>query len=140
MGYASVLCNGTKAQALAMKEELKQTLDQMGLKLSEEKTKVTHITEGFNFLGYQIIWSMGTKGKMIPKGRIPEEAIKRFRLKVREIVHPHSPDESTMGKIIALNGLLRGWGEYYRCTNSPGVIFGRLRPEIFWGMAHWLGS
>jgi RNA-directed DNA polymerase len=38
-----VLCNGTKAQALDMKEELKNTLDHMGLKLSEEKTKVTHI-------------------------------------------------------------------------------------------------
>jgi len=45
-----VLCNGTKAQALAMKEELKEVLDHMGLKLSEEKTKVTHITEGFKFL------------------------------------------------------------------------------------------
>jgi RNA-directed DNA polymerase len=39
-----VLCNGTKAQALIMKEELKNVLDKMGLKLSEDKTKVTHIT------------------------------------------------------------------------------------------------
>jgi len=39
-----VFCNGTKAQALAMKEELKNVLAQMGLTLSEEKTKVTHIT------------------------------------------------------------------------------------------------
>jgi RNA-directed DNA polymerase len=45
-----VLCNGTNAQALAMKEELKHVLDHMGLKLSEEKTQVTHITEGFTFL------------------------------------------------------------------------------------------
>jgi len=36
------LCNGTKAQALAMKKELKNVLDHMGLKLSEEKTRVTH--------------------------------------------------------------------------------------------------
>jgi RNA-directed DNA polymerase len=39
-----VLCNGTKAEALAMKEELKELLSTMGLTLSEEKTKVTHIT------------------------------------------------------------------------------------------------
>jgi len=45
-----VLCNGTKAEALEMKEELKVVLDSMGLTLSEEKTKVTHITEGFDFL------------------------------------------------------------------------------------------
>ncbi len=45
-----VLCNGTKAEAHAMKEELGALLRTMGLTLSEEKTKVTHITEGFTFL------------------------------------------------------------------------------------------
>src|SRR5262249_1943970 len=49
-----VLCNGTKAEAQAMKEELKELLSNMGLTLSEEKTKITHITEGFTFLGYGI--------------------------------------------------------------------------------------
>jgi RNA-directed DNA polymerase len=39
-----ILCNGTKAQTLEMKEELKDILEKMGLKLSEEKTKITHIT------------------------------------------------------------------------------------------------
>jgi RNA-directed DNA polymerase len=39
-----VLCNGTKAEALAMKEELRGLLSTMGLTLAEEKTKVTHIT------------------------------------------------------------------------------------------------
>jgi group II intron reverse transcriptase/maturase len=69
-----VLCNGTKAQALAMKEELKTFLDHMGLELSEEKTKVTHITEGFDFLGYRVIRCIGTKGTMIPKVLIPEKS------------------------------------------------------------------
>jgi hypothetical protein len=47
-----------------MKEELREVLDNMGLKLSEEKTKITHITEGFTFLlvvrsnlkGFQTLW------------------------------------------------------------------------------------
>jgi RNA-directed DNA polymerase len=38
-----VLCNGTKAEAQAMKEELKGVLTNMELTLSEEKTKITHI-------------------------------------------------------------------------------------------------
>src|SRR5262249_37004196 len=72
------LCNGTREQASAMKEELKNVLDRMGLNLSEEKTHVTHITEGFNFLGYRIIREMGRKGTMAPKVRIPDAALKRF--------------------------------------------------------------
>ena len=57
-----VLCNGTKAEALAIKEKLKELLSTMGLTLSEEKTKITHITEGFNFLGFRIIKKMGMNG------------------------------------------------------------------------------
>ena len=134
-----VLCNGRKEEAFQMKEELKTVLDQMGLTLSEEKTKVTHITEGFNFLGYRVIRSIGTKGKMIPKVLVPDRAIKRFCNNVRRILSPSSTNESAMAKIIAINRVVRGWCEYYRCTNSPGVVFSQLRPEIFWGMAHWLG-
>src|SRR2546426_12846083 len=40
-----VLCNGTKAAAQDMKEALKTLLAHMGLTLSEEKTKRTHITD-----------------------------------------------------------------------------------------------
>jgi hypothetical protein len=39
-----VLCNGTKAEALALKEELEELLSTMELTLAEDKTKVTHIT------------------------------------------------------------------------------------------------
>ena len=45
-----VLCNGTKAEAHAIKQEIGELLRTMGLTLSEEKTKVTHTTEGFDFL------------------------------------------------------------------------------------------
>ncbi len=74
-----VLCNGSKADALAMKEELGGILSEMGLTLSEEKTKLTHRTEGFIFLGYKVIREVGTNGKMVPKVLIPDKAIKRYR-------------------------------------------------------------
>src|SRR5215510_13341670 len=77
-----VLCNGTKAEALAMKEELKDFLSTKGLTLSEEKTKVTHITEGFRFLGYQIIREIGGSGNMVPKVLIPEDTMKKFAHKM----------------------------------------------------------
>ena len=134
-----VLCNGTKAEALAMKEELKGFLSSMGLTLSEEKTRITHITEGFTFLGYKVIREIGTRGKMVHKVEIPEKAIKRFRHKVREITAPRTSHEATNAKIMAVNALTRGWCQYYRITSSPSLIFGQLRPEVYWGMAHWLG-
>jgi len=134
-----VLCNGTKAEAHAMKEELKDLLSTMGLTLSEEKTKVTHITEGFTFLGYRIIREIGAGGKMAPRVLIPDNAIKKFRHKIREITAPSTSHEAIKAKIMAINSVTRGWCNYYRCTSSPSRIFSKLNPEVYWGMAHWLG-
>ena len=91
-----VLCNGTKAEAQAIKEELKESLSTKGLTLSEEKTKITHVSEGFTFLGYQIIREIGEMGKKVPKVCIPNSAIKRFRHKVREITSPSSLSERSV--------------------------------------------
>jgi 5-methylcytosine-specific restriction endonuclease McrA len=134
-----VLCNGTKAEALTMKEELGGLLSTMGLTLSEEKTKVTHITEGFIFLGYKIIRQIGTTGKMVPKVLIPNSASKKFSYKVRRILAPNTTNEATSAKILALNQLIRGWCEYYKNTSMPSRIFSDLSNEVFWLMAHWLG-
>ena len=135
-----VLCNGTKAEAQAMKEELKGVLTNMELTLSEEKTKITHITEGFTFLGYRIIRAIGETGKMVPKVLVPESAIKKFRHKIREVTAPNTSKESVRAKIMALNSVTRGWCNYYRCTSSPSQTFSKLNPEVYWGMAHWLGK
>ena len=91
-----VLCNGTKAEAQDMKEALKTLLEHMGLTLSEEKTKLTHITEGFLFLGYKIIREIGTNGKMVPKVLIPDSAITKNRHKVRRYACP--PHLQGLGK------------------------------------------
>jgi RNA-directed DNA polymerase len=134
-----VLCNGTKAEAHAIKQELGEFLSTMGLTLSEAKTKVTHITEGFDFLGYRIIRSIGTKGKMVPKVLIPEKAIIRFRHKIREMLAPNTTKESMGLQIQKLNWLTRGWCEYYRATSSPSWAFRQVEYELFWDFAHWLG-
>ena len=135
-----VIGNGTKEQAQQMKEELGGLLDKMGLKLSEEKTKLTHITEGFKFLGYRITRAIGMRGKMVPKVLIPEEAIKKARHKLRGMLAPSTSKEATSAKIVALNRFIRGWCEYYRATSSPAKEFNKIRYELYWDMAHWLGK
>jgi RNA-directed DNA polymerase len=134
-----VLSNGTKDQAQDMKEELKTFLKTLGLNLSEEKTKVTHITEGFKFLGYWIIKEIGETGKAVPKVLVPESAVKRARHEIRRLTSPKSTKDSATAKIVAINRFVSGWCQYYRCTSSPSGVFGKLEYELFWGMAHWLG-
>jgi RNA-directed DNA polymerase len=135
-----VLCNGTKGDAQRMTEELGGLLNTMGLNLSKEKTKTTHITEGFTFLGYRMERTIGTRGKMAPRVTVPNDAIKRFQAKTREILAPRTSHESVKAKIIALNQLTRGWCQYYSITSSPSIAFKKVQYELFWGMAHWLSG
>jgi RNA-directed DNA polymerase len=49
-----VVIDGTREHAEEIREELAEVLAPMGLQLSEEKTLITHIDEGLDFLGWRI--------------------------------------------------------------------------------------
>jgi len=135
-----VLCNGTKAQAEAMRQELSEFLGTtLKLNLSMEKTRVTHVNDGFKFLGFWIQRMTGTSGRCVPKILIPDEAKKKFLHKMELALNPSTHQESVAAKILALNRILNGWGHYYRYTANARRVFGRLDSQVFWLMGHWLG-
>ena len=51
-----VLVDGTEQDAEALREEIAGVLAPLGLRLSEAKTRVVHMSEGFGFLGFRIQW------------------------------------------------------------------------------------
>lgn len=103
-----VLCNGGKDQAEEMREELYQFLkSKLRLELSKEKTKVTHLNDGFNFLGFRIYRDQGGSG-ITPKLVIPEEAMDKVRVKIRIALAPTSHQDSVNTKITGLTRLIRG--------------------------------
>jgi RNA-directed DNA polymerase len=133
-----ILCNGTKEQALRMRQEIHDFLrDSLRLTLSMEKTKVVHLNDGFDFLGFHLRRSMGQKG-MVTKVLISEKAIKRHSDTIRAATSPDTRQDSVMAKILALNRIIRGWCRYFQYTSKPSVQFSSLENETFWRMAHWL--
>ena len=52
----AVLVNGSEQDAQALREEIARVLATMGSALSESKTRVVHMSEGFSFLGFRIQW------------------------------------------------------------------------------------
>jgi len=107
------LWNGSRARAEEIKEEIKIFLaDELKLRLSEEKTLITHIDDGFDFLGYRMIGSKRwSDGKWCLFTKVPQKAIKRFRENVKQVTRNTSTDE--VAALTALSGLIRGWGNYY---------------------------
>jgi group II intron reverse transcriptase/maturase len=134
-----VLCNGTKAQAEAMREELYMFLKtRLRLDLSREKTKITHLNDGFKFLGFWIQRAKGHNG-ITTKVTIPTEAMGKIKSNFDRALAPVSHQDSVASKILALNRLIGGWCRYYQYTSRAGIQFRLLEHHTFWGMAHWLG-
>lgn len=96
----------------ALEQEVKpivvKFLAQRGLTLSPEKTKITHIVEGFDFLGWNI---RKYNGKLLIK---PSKANTNALLeKIREITRANVT-ATQVSLIHQLNPVLRGWADYHR--------------------------
>jgi len=51
-----ILVHGTERDAHALREDVTEALAPMGLRLSQAKTSVRHLADGFDFLGFHIQW------------------------------------------------------------------------------------
>ena len=126
-----ILCE-SKTQAKEIKKDITQFLShKIGLTLSEEKTHITHIKRGFNFLGFHI--------KKYPKHRHHNRdkitgyklMIKPQREKVinllsncKEVIDKNKQSEQD-NLIRLLNPKLLGWAMFYRYVNSK-TIFNKI--------------
>jgi RNA-directed DNA polymerase len=134
-----VLCNGTKEKAEEMKGRLQRFLQQeLHLTLSEEKTAITHLNEGFEFLGFEVKRCMGQK-RMVTKVRIPHSAFQRVMAKVASTTAPYTHKDSLNTTILALNRIIGGWCQYYQYTAQAGRDFNYLHHLVYWKLVHWMG-
>lgn len=83
-----------------------------GLELSPEKTRITHIEDGFNFLGQHI---RDYKGKVLVKPATKN--VKAFLTKTRKVIKDNAT--ATAGNLIVrLNPIIRGWANYHQHVSS----------------------
>ncbi len=113
-----------------VKPVVEQFLAERGLELSPEKTVVTHINDGFDFLGQNI---RKYNGKLIIKPAAKN--VKAFLTKVRHIIN--SNKQATAGNLILqLNPLIRGWANYHRHVCSSDT-FSKVDNSIFVALWRW---
>ena len=133
-----VIVKGTKAQAEAIREECRWFLeDELKLTLNMDKTHVTHVDDGFVFLGHRIIRKRGGVGSKRIVTTIPKDKFKNFAAKlVNELSSNYS--ENKIDLIERLNRKLVGWANFYQFTDYTAVMFGKLDQILFWKIGHWL--
>lgn len=119
-----VLCHSKEA-ALTAHERLARFLQTRGLVFSPEKTRITTVQEGFDFLGFTVRAyrvrdrKSGYKTLITPS----KEAVKRFRHKLRKLFVSYNGKDA--GSLIrAANPVIRGWCHYYRHAVAAKVLPG----------------
>lgn len=113
-----------------VKPAVESFLSERGLSLSQEKTKITHIEEGFDFLGMNI---RKYNGKLIIKPA--KSSVKRFLTKIREIIKVNRTAK-TENLLQLLNPKIQGWANYYRHVCSKRT-FSYVRYHIFNALWRW---
>jgi len=120
--------------------EVKRWLSNMGLEISEEKSKLRDTREGFQFLGFEIILIRRGRDKRHPYkvkivGAKPNWL--RFLEKVRKVIQS-SKAFSSYDLIKMLRPICIGWANYYRYSECKDLfnkldhmIFGMLRAWVF---------
>ncbi len=105
-------------------------LMERGLELSPEKSKITNINDGFNFLSQNV---RKFKGKLII--RPSKEAVQSFKDKIKKIIDENRGIPAH-ALIRILNPVIRGWSNYHKGICSKR-IFNRLATFIWWQLRRW---
>ena len=143
------------AEARAAVAAALRILNELGVQLHPQKTRVVHVRQGFEFLGYKI-----KRGKQLrlPPSKIRsgaqsgalyafprEKSIRRFMDQVRALTGRRVPLR-TKELIEELNPILRGWGHHYKRAHVrllfhrlDGWIVRRIRSHRFkrWRNGGW---
>lgn len=110
-----ILVKGARSDAEALWQETEEILSPMGLSLAPEKTRVCHIDEGIDFLGWHIQrrrWR-GRGGKQAVYTYPSKKALTSVTNKVRSLTR-RNLHKSLRDLLHQINRVLRGWCEYFR--------------------------
>lgn len=124
----------TSAEKEVLEREIKpmlvEFLAERGLELSEEKTVITHIDDGFDFLGFNI-----RKFKGVLLTQPSKKCVKKFLDGIRYTIDSNkSCRQETLIRL--LNPKITGWANYYRCGASSKT-FQRVDDQIFRKLWQW---
>ncbi len=113
-----------------VRPKLEQFLAERGLALSEAKTRIVHIEEGFNFLGFTI---RRFKSKVLTKPQKEKVQAHIRRMKEMVVEYRSAPQETLINH---LNPVIQGWCNFYQHGVSSRT-YHRVRNQLSYMLWRW---
>lgn len=131
-----VLVHGKRGDVESLREDIADVLAPLGLRLSEAKTRVVHMSDGFDFLGFRIQWrrKRGTN-KWYVYTFIADRPIRSLKDKIRALTSRLS-QQRPRDALIRLNQIMRGWANYFRHAVCKHTL-DSLENFVWWRVIHW---
>lgn len=125
-----VMVRGSREDAEQLKQQIAEFLKvDLHMDLSQEKTLVTHIRDGFSFLGFEVRRiTLRREGRSRVWIRPSNKAIQRFRTNVTDVLRRLGTGPNEAALIRTLNALIRGWSRYF----AIGVCWPTFRSLSTW--------
>jgi len=129
----------SRPEAVSALTAANRILEKLGVRLHSEKTRIVHVRQGFEFLGFKL--KRGSQKLKLAPDRIRsgvaqgdlyayprEKSIRHFKEQIRQKTRRKAP-VGTKVLIEDINPLIRGWGGYY-CKAHVRKLFNRLNRWI----------
>ena len=133
-----IVVSGTRQHAEALRAEAAAVLAPMGLRLAEEKTRVVHISEGFDFLGFTIrlMRKRGTSKHYVYT--VPsKKSIQAVKDKVAAKTYRATQNQDLKTLLQSVNKALAGWANYFRHGVSKAA-FNAVDSHAWGRIMRWL--
>ncbi len=87
-----------------------------------DKTRITHVNDGFIFLGHRIIRKRSRYGDMRVVSPIPHDKVRNFAASLTALLSGNY-SESKIDMVEILNRELKGWATFYQFVDFKANVF-----------------
>jgi RNA-directed DNA polymerase len=132
-----VMVHGSREHVEDLREQVRTVLAPMGLVLSPAKTRIVHLADGFDFLGFRIVWmcKRGTD-KWHVYTFIADKPVASLKRKIKALTQKLSHLDYKIA-LIQINQILRGWANYFRHAVAKHTMQ-TLHTFVWWRIVRWV--
>jgi RNA-directed DNA polymerase len=132
-----IMVHGIREHVEELREQVSEVLARMGLTLSPAKTCIVPLAEGFDFLGFRIVWmrKRGTE-KWHVYTFIADKPVAALKRKIKALT-PRLSHLDYKIALIRINQILRGWANYFKHAVAKHTMQS-LHTFVWWRVIRWV--